>query len=347
MTIADWRLPIDGVGLTVFPIDNLQSSIDNDVMRVAAIDVGTNTIRLLIGEADGAGGYRPVFAAQEITRLGQGLRPTGPLQPEPMRRTLAILARFRRHCADHGVTAIAAAGTAALREASNREEFQGRVRDEADLEIVAISGEDEARLTLLGVRAALNPLPLCLLTLDIGGGSTELLLADGQCILGLVSTGLGAVKVTETYLKGDPPTPAELDAATRAADGRFARVRRGELPPWTDPLLFVGTAGTITTLAAIDLALDAYDSARVTGHQLTQERISALLADLAHMPLSQRRQVRGLEPARADIIVGGALICLSALRTLGFSALTVSDGGLREGILLDLLHRTKKPQAGC
>ena len=343
MTIADWRLPIGGVGLAVFPIDNLQSSIDNDVMRIAAIDVGTNTIRLLIGEADGAGGYRPLFAAQEITRLGQGSRPTGLLQPEPVRRSLAVLARFRRHCADHGVTAIAAAGTAALREARNREEFLARCRHELDLEIVPISGEEEARLTLLGIRAALDPSPRRLLTLDIGGGSTELLLADGRCILGLVSTGLGAVKVTETYLREDPPTPAELDAATRAADERFARVRRGEIPPWTKPPLFVGTAGTITTLAAIDLALDAYDSAHVTGHRLTRERIASLLADLAHLPLSRRRQVRGLEPARADIIVGGALICLSALRTLGFSALTVSDGGLREGILLDLLHRTRRP----
>jgi exopolyphosphatase / guanosine-5'-triphosphate,3'-diphosphate pyrophosphatase len=340
-------LAIGGLYPSVSPIDNRQSAIDNIVMRVAAIDVGTNTIRLLIGEADGAGGYRPVFAAQEITRLGQGLRPAGLLQPEPIRRSLAVLARFRRLCADHGVTALAAAGTAALREASNREEFLSRARDEADLEIVAISGEDEARLTLLGIRAALDASPRRLLTLDIGGGSTELLLADGQCILGLVSTGLGAVTITEAHLKGDPPTPAELDAASRAADERFARVRRGELPPWTEPPLFVGTAGTITTLAAVDLVLDVYDPARVTGHRLTQERISALLADLAHMPLSQRRQVRGLEPARADIIVGGALICLSAMRTLGFSALTVSDGGLREGILLDLLHRTKRPQAGC
>jgi exopolyphosphatase/guanosine-5'-triphosphate,3'-diphosphate pyrophosphatase len=339
-------LAIDGVGLASFPIDNLQSSIDNDVMCVAAIDVGTNTVRLLIGEADGAGGYRPVFSAQEIARLGQGLQPAGLLQPEPMRRALAVLAGFRRHCADHGVTAVAAAGTAALREARNREEFLARCRDELDLEIVPISGEEEARLTLLGIRAALDPSPRHVLTLDIGGGSTELLRADGPRIVGLVSTGLGAVKVTETYLREDPPTPAELDAATRAADERFARVFREELPPWTEPPLFVGTAGTVTTLAAVDLALDSYDPVRVTGHRLTQDRIASLLADLAHMPLSRRRRVRGLEPARADIIVGGALICLSALRTLGFPALTVSDGGLREGILLDLLHRTKGPQAG-
>jgi exopolyphosphatase/guanosine-5'-triphosphate,3'-diphosphate pyrophosphatase len=312
-------------------------------MRAAAIDLGTNTIRLLIGEADGSGGYRPLLSAQEITRLGQGLLPDKVLQPEPMQRSLAVLARFRGLCADHGVTAIAAAGTSALREARNRDWFLLRARRDADLEIVVIPGEEEARLTLLGIRAALDPLPRRLLTLDIGGGSTELLLADGPRVLGLVSTGLGAVKLTETYLAEDPPTPAQLEAAGRAVAQRLARVRQGELPPWTEPPVFVGTAGTITTLAAIDLTLDAYDPARVTGHRLTQDRIAGLLADLARMPLARRRHVRGLEPARADIIVAGTLICLSALRTLGFLALTVSDGGLREGILLDLVRRTRKP----
>lgn len=309
-------------------------------MRIAAIDLGTNTIRLLIGEVDGAGGYRLLLAAQEIARLGQGLRPDKILQPEPMRRSLAVLARFRQLCVGHGVTAIAAAGTAALREAKNREEFLSRARREADLEIAVVSGEEEARLTLLGIRAALNPPPRRMLTLDIGGGSTELLLADGPQVLGLVSTDLGAVTLTETHLAGDPPTRAQLDAARRAAGQRLARVQQDELPAWADPPTFVGTAGTITTLAAIDLALDTYDPARVTGHRLAQDRIASLLVDLAGMPLSRRRCVRGLEPARADIIVGGALICLSALRTLGFPSLVVSDGGLREGLLLDLLRRT-------
>jgi exopolyphosphatase/guanosine-5'-triphosphate,3'-diphosphate pyrophosphatase len=315
--------------------------------RLAAIDVGTNTIRLLIGEADDCGGYRVVLGTQEITRLGQGLLPDRILQPEPMRRSLETLARFRRLCADHGVGVIAAGGTSAVREARNRDDFVSRARREADLEIALISGEDEARLTLLGVRAALDPPPRFLLMLDIGGGSTELLLADGPRIVGLVSTGLGAVKLTETYLAADPPTPVQLAAAGRAADERFARARHSDLPAWADPPTFVGTAGTITTLAAIDLGLETYDPARVTGHRLTRDRISGLLADLAGMPLSRRRHVRGLEPARADIIVAGTLICLSALRALGFPALTVSDGGLREGILLDLLRRTGRPSPGC
>jgi exopolyphosphatase / guanosine-5'-triphosphate,3'-diphosphate pyrophosphatase len=319
----------------VFPPDQFR----NRTTRLAAIDVGTNTIRLLIGEPDGRGGYRPVFGAQEITRLGQGLQPDKTLKPEPMRRSLAVLARYRAIAADHGVGPIAAAGTSALREAANRDEFLARARREADLPIAVISGEEEARLTLLGIRSSLDPPPRCMLMLDIGGGSTELLLADGPRALGLVSTGLGAVKLAEGYLADDPPTPAQMDAAGRAADQRFARVREGELPAWTEPPVFVGTAGTITTLAAVDLALAPYDPARVTGHRLTRDRVEHLVADLASLPLSRRREVRGLEPARADIIVAGALICLSALRTLDFPGLVVSDGGLREGILLDLLDR--------
>jgi len=314
-------------------------------MRLAAIDVGTNTIRLLIGEMDARGAYRTILGTQEITRLGQGLLPDRILQPEPMRRSLEVLARFRQLCADHGVAALGAVGTSAIREATNRDQFLSRARRDADIDIALISGEEEARLTLLGIRAALDPPPVSMLMLDIGGGSTEVLLADGPRILGLVSTGLGAVKLTETYLTDDPPTPAQRDAARRAADERLARVRQGELPNWAEPPVFVGTAGTITTLAAIDLRLDVYDASRVNGHCLTRDRVADLLTELAGMPLSHRCRVRGLEPARADIIVAGTLICLSALRVFGFSALTVSDGGLREGILWDLLQRRGRHHA--
>lgn len=333
--------------MTASPIDNLKSPIGNGPVRVAAIDVGTNTIRLLIAEADDRGGYRRLLEAQEITRLGQGLLPERLLQPEPMRRSLAVLAHFRRLCADRAVGAIRAVGTSALREAGNRDEFLSLARQDAGVEIELISGEEEARLTLLGIRGALDPAPASILMLDIGGGSTELLLADGPRIVGLVSTGLGAVKLTETFLTEDPPAPAQLDAAARAADDRFARVRHGELPGWVKPPVLVGTAGTITTLAAIDLALDVYDPSRVNGHRLSRDRVAGLLADLAGMPLSGRRRVRGLEPARADIIVAGTLICLAAMRAFGLHTLTVSDGGLREGILLDLLWRTREPRTRC
>jgi len=313
-------------------------------MRVAVIDLGTNTVRLLVGEPDSAGGYRSVFADQEITRLGQGLLPDRILQSEPMDRTLAVLRRFRQAAESHAATRIAVIGTSALREAKNREALLERARREAGVDVRIISGGEEARLTLLGVRAALRIGPERLLLMDIGGGSTEFLLADGPEIRATVSTGLGVVKLTETYLQTDPPRPAELAAIRDAARTRMIRLRTQELPDLDRQeeirgRMFVGTAGAVTTLAAIDLALDPYDPDRVNRHRLLQSRVETLGQELASLTLAERKRVRGLEPGRADVIVAGVLICLAAMDTLGFSELLVSDGGLREGILLDLLTR--------
>lgn len=303
-------------------------------------------MRLLVGEPDGAGGYRPIFAAQEITRLGQGLSPDRLLQPEPIQRTLAVLEWFRRLADSHGATRTAVIGTSALREARNRQEFLRRARMEMGLDVRVISGEEEARLTLRGMRAALPavgyPLGGRLLLMDIGGGSTEFLLADGDAILATASTGLGVVKLTEAHVRHDPPVPAELTAIHDVVAARLARLRAEGFPGLgpaaaAPAIAFVGTAGTLTTLAAIDLSLTSYDPGRVNGHRLTRDRVEALLRELASLPLVRRRGIPGLEPARADVIVAGALVCLGAMETLGFPTIVVSDGGLREGILLDLL----------
>ncbi|MGD0266773.1 MAG: Ppx/GppA phosphatase family protein [Candidatus Methylomirabilota bacterium] len=326
-------------------IINRKSPINNRMtMRVAAIDLGTNTVRLLVAEPDGAGGYRPIFAAQEITRLGQDLLPDRTLQPEPIRRTLVVLRRFRQAAEAHAAGRIVVVGTSALREAKNRDAFLIRARREAGLDVQVISGEEEARLTLLGVRAALRIGRGHLVAMDIGGGSTEFVLADGPDIMGMVSTGLGVVKLTEAHLKSDPPRPHELAAVRETVAARIARLRTLEWPDAfrdapAQGVTFAGTAGTLTSLAAIDLALDPYDPDRVNGHRLSRERVEALCRELAAQPSAQRRNVRGLEPARADVIVAGTLVCLGAMDGLGFPELTVSDGGLREGILLDLLTR--------
>jgi len=312
-------------------------------MPLAVIDLGTNTVRLLVAQPDGRGGYRSLFADQEITRLGQGLLPDRALQPEPIRRTLRVLRRFREEAEARGVVRTLAVGTSALREATNRDTFLARARDEAGVEVSVVSGEEEAQLTLLGVRAALADAPGRFLMMDIGGGSTEFLDADGTAILAMVSTGLGVVKLTETYLKTDPPTEAELAAARQAVASRLTRVLAEELRDYSPRDPFVGTAGTVTTLAAIDLRLDPYDPDRVTGHEITRDRVAALLRELASLPLADRRKISGLEPARADVIVAGALICLAAMDLLGFARLLVSDGGLREGILLDLIQRLPIP----
>jgi exopolyphosphatase/guanosine-5'-triphosphate,3'-diphosphate pyrophosphatase len=308
-------------------------------MRAAAIDVGTNTVRLLVGESGGPGGYRTVYAAQEITRLGEGLASAGRLQPEAIRRTLAVLDRFREAAQTHGAVQVEVVGTSALREAANREAFLGCIRGAAGIQVRVIPGEEEARLTLLGVRAGLGLGEERLLLMDIGGGSTELLLADGPDIRAAVSTGLGAVKLTEAYLRHDPPASDELQAAQAAVAARLGRVREGELPGLGHGERLVGTAGTVTSLAAIDLQLITYDPDRVNAHRLARLRIEELLRELAALPVVKRRHVPGLEPGRADVIVAGTVVCLEVMKRLDFAELVVSDGGLREGILLDILDR--------
>jgi exopolyphosphatase/guanosine-5'-triphosphate,3'-diphosphate pyrophosphatase len=316
------------------------------MIRAAAIDLGTNTVRLLVGEPDGAGGYRPILATQEITRLGQGLFPDRLLQPEPIRRTLAVLEWFRRLATSQGAIRTAVIGTSALREARNRQVFLRRARMETGLVVRVISGEEEACLTLRGVRAALpaagQPRGGRLLLMDIGGGSTEFLLADGGKVLATVSTGLGVVKLTEAYVRHDPPLPSEVKAIRDVVAVRLARLRHegfpGLGPAAAGPAMaFAGTAGTLTSLAAIDLSLMSYDAGRVNGHRLSRDRVEALLREVASLPLARRRTIPGLEPGRADVIVAGAVTCLTAMETLGFPAVVVSDGGLREGVLLDLL----------
>jgi exopolyphosphatase/guanosine-5'-triphosphate,3'-diphosphate pyrophosphatase len=322
-----------------FSIGNRQSAIVNSPTRLAVIDVGTNTVRLLVAESGGGSTYRTLLTAQEITRLGQGLLPSRELQPEPIRRTVRVLRRYRELADAQGAATLLAVGTSALREAKNRTAFLAVARDEAGVEVAVIPGEDEARLGLLGVRAGLPNAPARLAMMDIGGGSTELVVAEGETILAAVSTRVGVVKLTESCLHTDPPLPTELETVRRKAVERLDRARTVELRGVPSGNTLVGTAGTVTSLAAVDLALVPYDPVRVSGHRITRVRIAQILHRLASLPLADRRRVPGLEPARADVIVAGGVICLAAMEVLGFPELTVSDGGLREGILLDLIRR--------
>jgi exopolyphosphatase/guanosine-5'-triphosphate,3'-diphosphate pyrophosphatase len=260
-----------------------------------------------------------------MTRLGQGLLPAQALQPEPIQRTVRVLRRFRELAESQDASTILAVGTSALREAANRAAFLALARHEADLEIAVISGEEEGRLALLGVRTGLPMPPDRLVMLDIGGGSTEILLAEGLRILASASTGLGAVKLTERFLKTDPPDPAEL-AVRREAMSRFDRPARGT---GHQPCA-AGPPGV--TRGAVDLGL-------IMRPRVQRRRLLRASGDAAAPSLAHRRGVRGLEAARADVIVAGTAVCLAAMDALGAGCLTVSDGGLLEGILQDLLRR--------
>jgi exopolyphosphatase/guanosine-5'-triphosphate,3'-diphosphate pyrophosphatase len=311
--------------------------------RYAVIDVGTNTLRLLVAQPSGPGDYAVVHEEQEVTRLGEGLMPERLLLEEPRRRSLAVLERFAQVARRFNAEQVAVVGTSAVREARNREEFAQAIARETGLTLHVIEGEEEARLTLLGVQHGLRLGSRRILLIDVGGGSTEFILARGGTIDAAVSTGLGVVKLTERHLQRDPPAPAELEALEQAVAVRIDRLHR-ELPPLGAAEL-VGTAGTPTTLAAIDLTLPAYDRRKVHGHVISHGRVKELFASLARLPVRERRQVPGLEPGRADVIVAGTAILIATMERLRFEELRVSDDGLREGILLDLL-RTVGPSVG-
>jgi exopolyphosphatase/guanosine-5'-triphosphate,3'-diphosphate pyrophosphatase len=175
--------------------------------------------------------------------------------------------------------------------------------------------------------------------MDIGGGSTEFLLAQGEAIRATVSTGLGVVKLTEAHIRCDPPSLQELTAIREAATARLRILRERDLPSLGHGEIFVGTAGTVTSLAAMDLELDPYDPDRVNGHHLSRDQVAELSDRLARLPLRLRRATPGLEAARADVIVAGTVVCQAAMEILGYREIVVSDGGLREGILLDLIRQ--------
>lgn len=303
----------------------------------AAIDVGTNTLRLLIAEAVAPDDFTILHEEQEITRLGEGLIPSRILQDAPRRRSLTVLRRFAEVARGFKVEQVAVVATSAVREAKNREEVVAEFARETGFTIRVIDGAEEARLTLLGVRHGLRLESQRILVMDVGGGSTEFVLAKGEAIEAIVSTGLGVVKLTERHPLSDPPTPEELQTLRQAVSRRIDRLRQ-ELPDLENTQL-IGTAGTVTTLAAIDLALLTYDRHKVQGHCLGLARVVELLDRLAASPLQERRRIPGLESGRADVIVAGVVIVAVAMERLGYKTMRVSDDGLREGILLDLLRR--------
>jgi len=305
------------------------------VRRLAAIDLGTNTVHLLVVEASGAE-WRGLHGEQRVTRLGEGQAGTGILQPAAMRRTAEVVAAFCRRAEDLGVHDVRIVGTSAVREAANGAEFLAQVRSSSGRQVQVISGEEEARLTCLGVTQGLPDLKGHFLLFDIGGGSTEFVLSRAGRASPAVSVKLGVVELAERFMDPGPVDDTRYDAIAALVGARLAA-------GLTEPILrhgapaLVGSAGTVTTLAALDLGLEWYDPARVHGHRLTRVVVAGLCARLAALSLAERAALPCLEPGRVDLIVPGSAICLEALDGLGFDALVVSDRGLREGIVYEIL----------
>lgn len=305
---------------------------------LATVDLGTNTVRLLVVEPAGAT-WRTLEQIQRVTRLGEGQGATGRLAPEPMRRTAAAVAEFSRAARALGADRVRIVATSAVREAVNREEFVARLERESGERVEVVSGEEEARLTLKGVASGLPGLGGSFVLFDIGGGSTEFVLARDGAPAAAVSLRLGVVTLQEEW---GEPGPVRWD--------RFARLREHverrlavEVPAAIAGAAaadLVGTAGTVTTLAALDLGLRAYDPAAVHGHRLDRAAVERQLARLGALDVEARALLPCLEPGRADVIIPGIAICLAAMARLGRDTVVVSDRGLREGILCELLGTT-------
>jgi exopolyphosphatase / guanosine-5'-triphosphate,3'-diphosphate pyrophosphatase len=286
-------------------------------MRVGVVDLGTNSTRLLVAEVDD-GHVEEVARHTQITRLGEGVDERRKLLPLPIARVRNVLADYRRELEELGAERVLAIGTSAIRDAENGEAFLGEVEWSYGFATRLLSGSDEAQLTRRGVANG-RELGDDTLVLDVGGGSTELITARER-----TSLDVGSVRLTERHLHSDPPTDEELEAAARAV--------RDELP-FLEPDGAIGVAGTITTLAALELG--GYDPHRVHGYRLSREGVGAQLDRLASLPLAQRRELAGLEPERTPVIVAGAVIVREVLDRYGLAGLEVSERDILHGAALE------------
>jgi exopolyphosphatase / guanosine-5'-triphosphate,3'-diphosphate pyrophosphatase len=285
-------------------------------MRVGVVDLGTNSTRLLVADVDD-GHVEEIERRSEITRLGEGVDERRKLLPLPIARVRNALSEYRRELEAQGAERVLALGTSAVRDAENGEAFLGEVEWSYGFTTRLLTGDEEAALTCKGVANG-RLLDDMTVVLDVGGGSTELITA-ARC----VSVDIGSVRLTERFLISDPPTRQELDACGSAV--------RKALPA-LGPRKAIGVAGTITTLAALELG--GYDPERVHGHRLTREGVEAQLQRLASLPVAERRELPGLEPERAPVIVGGAVIVDEVLRRYGLTELEVSERDLLHGAAL-------------
>jgi exopolyphosphatase/guanosine-5'-triphosphate,3'-diphosphate pyrophosphatase len=304
------------------------------VSRVAVVDIGTNSTRLLVADVEGRS-LTELQRESVVTRLGEGVDATGRLGDEPQQRVFAVLESYTEAIERHGATQRVVVMTSAVRDASNGAEFAAAVRDRYGLEGRTLSGDDEARLSFLGATAARDPEDAAaLLVIDIGGGSTEMIVGARGAVDFHVSTQVGVVRHSERHLHSDPPTADEL--AALAADVRPAL--EAAVPPEVRERArsAVAVAGTATQCASIDLALDPYDPQRVEGHRITRERLEELRDRLAALPLAQRREVTGLDPNRAPTIVAGTVVLLEVLSAFALDAFEASERDILWGVALDV-----------
>jgi exopolyphosphatase / guanosine-5'-triphosphate,3'-diphosphate pyrophosphatase len=306
--------------------------------KIASIDIGSNTVRLLILESDGHNNFHTLTSRRVITRLGEGMDIHGKLMESRMSETFSALSLFHQDCLDQGNPPLFAVATSAVREASNGEEFVRHAKEKTGIDIEIISWEEEARLTLEGVFWKIPHENRKILTLDIGGGSTEFILSEGKNIAGFCSSSLGVVRLTEKYISQHPINNSEYENLVAHLKNELQTIKR-KLSAFM-PQVFIGTAGTVTTLAALKENIYPYDPDKIHGALLSKQDIDSLFQDLKSKSLDERLALKPLEPGREDLIIAGTAIVLETMQAFNCDPLLVSEYSLREGIILKALRST-------
>lgn len=301
-------------------------------MSVAAIDCGTNSVRLLVAEPAGAG-LRDLHREMRIVRLGQGVDRTGRLAPEALERTRLALADYRAVIDRLGASRVRLVATSATRDAANRDEFAAVVRETLGVEPEVVSGHDEAALSFAGAASVMGADAGTLLVADIGGGSTEIV-RGGDGALRSHSMDVGAVRMTERHLGRGPLSPAEV-AAVEADVHTALDAARADVP--LEPgVTLVGVAGTVTTVAALALGLERYASDVLHGTTLTRDQVDEVTDRLVRSTAADRDAMSVIHPGRRDVIAGGALILRALVHDIGVRAILVSEHDILDGIALSL-----------
>ena len=308
-------------------------------MRLAAIDIGTNSTKMTVADVSATGLLSVVSEESDVTRLGEGVDEARRLGDVPMARTLDAVIRFAGAARALGAEIVLGAGTSALRDAVNGADFIAKIKAGADVEVQIISGDREAQLAYAAVRSDRSlaiPTEGSLLVFDIGGGSTELILGGADGVGRYKSLDIGAVRLTERFLRSDPPAEAELTQARQYAANELALFPRPDAP-----LRVAGIGGTALNIAAVTSGQSRPDPDSIHGASVSSAEVSAALLRFSSVSLAARKTIPGLEPKRADVIVAGALILDALLTYFGSGTFLLSARGLRYGLLADYANSRK------
>jgi exopolyphosphatase/guanosine-5'-triphosphate,3'-diphosphate pyrophosphatase len=305
--------------------------------RLASIDIGSQTIRLLVADVSSDGKLLPVLKNRAIIRLGESMNADSYLKTESIERAVSCIADFIDQAQKLQPISIYAVATACVRAAKNKTYFLRMIFNKTGIIPTVLTGQEEALTTLEGVKSVLNKTHEPMIVLDIGGGSTELVYIDNHKIIKTKSIPMGVIGYTERYLMHDPPSVFDIRTIRLAIANKISNNNLFE-DNCKNYKILVGTAGTITTLAAIDLCMTEYNPLLINGHVLTVNRMKTLFDVLLSKNIAERERIPGLEPGRSAVIIAGTAIVLEIMLALKKKALQVSDAGLLEGVLLQKIN---------